>query len=222
MRQGLGITQVPQVAAAFVAIDADTGAYHALVGGFDYNLQKFNHVTQAWRQPGSGDQALHLFGLARKGLFAGHAHPRRAARHAGRERRRRPGRRRTTTASSTARSPCAARWRNRRTCLGAPAARDRPCPTPMNFLGKFGFDLARQPKNLTLALGTGAVTPLQMAGAYAVFANGGYQVQPYLIAKIEDADGKVIAEVKPPAAQQESSACSTRATPSSPTACCAT
>ena len=47
------IAQVPQVAAAFVAIDADTGAYHALVGGFDYNLQKFNHVTQAWRQPGS-------------------------------------------------------------------------------------------------------------------------------------------------------------------------
>src|SRR5690606_18001517 len=47
------IAQVPQVAAAFVAIDADSGAYHALVGGFDYNLQKFNHVTQAWRQPGS-------------------------------------------------------------------------------------------------------------------------------------------------------------------------
>jgi penicillin-binding protein 1A len=48
------VTQVPQVAAAFVAIDADTGAYHALVGGFDYNFQKFNHVTQAYRQPGSG------------------------------------------------------------------------------------------------------------------------------------------------------------------------
>jgi penicillin-binding protein 1A len=72
-----------------------------------------------------------------------------------------------------------------------------------DYLGKFGFDLARQPRNLTLALGTGAVTPQMMAGAYAVFANGGYKVQPYLIAKIQDADGKVIAEFKPAAAQQE-------------------
>jgi penicillin-binding protein 1A len=76
-------------------------------------------------------------------------------------------------------------------------------PFAHEFLGKFGFDLQRQPKNFTLALGTGAVTPLQMAGAYAVFANGGYQVQPYLIAKIEDADGKVIQQAAPPAAHNE-------------------
>jgi membrane carboxypeptidase/penicillin-binding protein len=109
------ITQVPQVAAAFVAIDADTGAYHALVGGFDYNLQKFNHVTQAWRQPGSGHEALRLFGRARKGLLAGHpildAPLDMLGEDAGKT-----GRRRTTTSSSTARSPCAMRWRNRRTC----------------------------------------------------------------------------------------------------------
>jgi penicillin-binding protein 1A len=72
-------------------------------------------------------------------------------------------------------------------------------PYAHEFLGRFGLDLARQPKNFTLALGTGAVTPLQMAGAYAVFANGGYQVQPYLIARIEDADGKVLAQAKPAA-----------------------
>jgi penicillin-binding protein 1A len=74
-----------------------------------------------------------------------------------------------------------------------------------------------------MALGTGAVTPLQMAGAYAVFANGGYQVQPYLIAKIVDADGKSSPKPSRPARRaQESSACWTRATPSSPTPCCAT
>jgi penicillin-binding protein 1A len=76
-------------------------------------------------------------------------------------------------------------------------------PFAHEFLGKFGFDLARQPSNYTLALGTGAVTPLQMAGAYAVFANGGYRVQPYLIAKVEDADGKIIAQAKPAAVHQE-------------------
>jgi penicillin-binding protein 1A len=77
-------------------------------------------------------------------------------------------------------------------------------PYAHNYLGKFGFDLARHPKNLTMALGTGAVTPLQMAGGYAVFANGGYQVEPYLIAKIQDARGAVISETKTPAVGQES------------------
>ena len=76
-------------------------------------------------------------------------------------------------------------------------------PYVHNYLGKFGFDPARHPKNLTMALGTGAVTPLQMAGAYAVFANGGFQVQPYLISKIEDARGVVIAETKKPDVRQE-------------------
>jgi penicillin-binding protein 1A len=72
-------------------------------------------------------------------------------------------------------------------------------PYAHEFIAKFGFDLTRQPSNYTLALGTGAATPLQMAGAYAVFANGGYRVQPYLIARIEDADGKIIQETKAPA-----------------------
>jgi penicillin-binding protein 1A len=77
-------------------------------------------------------------------------------------------------------------------------------PYAHNYLQKFGFDLSRHPQNLTMALGTGAVTPQQMAGAYAVFANGGYQVQPYLIAKVVDGDGKVISETKPAQVTQES------------------
>ncbi len=65
------------------------------------------------------------------------------------------------------------------------------------YTTRFGFDAERNPAYLTLALGAGAVTPLQMAGAYSVFANGGYKVSPYLIAKIIDADGRVLSEVKP-------------------------
>jgi penicillin-binding protein 1A len=191
------IVQLPQVSAAFVSIDAATGAYHALVGGFDFNLQKFNHVTQAWRQPGSSFKPfLYSAGLEKgfspateildapldmpgedagktwspqndDGVFDGKVTMRRAL-------------------ALSKNVPSVRLLR----AVGVSYVHDS--------LSKFGFDPARQPKNLTMALGTGAVTPLQMAGAYAVFANGGYRVQPYLIAKIVDARGTVIAEAKKP------------------------
>ena len=196
------ITQVPQVAAAFVAIDADTGAYHALVGGFDYNFQKFNHVTQAWRQPGSGMKPFIYSAAIEKGYS--------------------PGTRILDAPLDLPGEDAGKTWspqnddfkwdgpitlrRALAESKNVPSVRLlRAVSVPFSheFLGRFGFDLARQPKNFTLALGTGAVTPLQMAGAYAVFANGGYGVQPYLIAKIEDADGKVIQQATPPAAHTE-------------------
>jgi penicillin-binding protein 1A len=196
------IVQLPQVSAAFVSIDASTGAYHSLVGGFDFNLQKFNHVTQAWRQPGSAFKPFLYSSALEKGfspateildapldmpgedagktwspqnddgVFDGKVTMRRAL----------------------ALSKNVPSVRLLRT-LGVPYVHDT--------LAKFGFDPARHPSNLTMALGTGAVTPLQMAGAYAVFANGGYRVQPYLIAKIVDARGNVIAEAKAPNPGQE-------------------
>jgi penicillin-binding protein 1A len=196
------ITQVPQVAAAFVAIDSGTGAYHALVGGFDYNLQKFNHVTQAWRQPGSGIKPFIYSASLEKGYS--------------------PGTRILDAPLDMAGENAGATWspqnddgkwdgpitmrRALAESKNVPSVRllrAISVPFAHEFLGKFGFDVARQPANYTMALGTGAVTPLQMAGAYAVFANGGYQVQPYLIAKIEDAEGKIIAETRPPAPHQE-------------------
>ncbi|HWJ95566.1 MAG TPA: PBP1A family penicillin-binding protein, partial [Telluria sp.] len=196
------ITQVPQVAAAFVSIDADTGGYHALVGGFDYGLQKFNHVTQAWRQPGSSMKPFIYSAALEKGY---------------------------TPATKILDEPldmpgenAGATWspQNDDGVWDGPVtmrfalAHSKNVPSVRllravgvadahTHLGKFGFDLNRQPKNYTLALGTGAVTPLQMAGAYAVFANGGYKVEPYLISKIVDGDGKVIAETKAPEVRKE-------------------
>jgi penicillin-binding protein 1A len=70
-------------------------------------------------------------------------------------------------------------------------------PYMHEYMARFGFDSARHPKNYTMALGTGLVTPLQMAGAYAVFANGGYRVTPYLIASIKDDKGNVLMQGKP-------------------------
>lgn len=197
------ITQVPLVAAAFVAIDADSGAYQALVGGFDYNLQKFNHVTQAWRQPGSAIKPFVYSAAVQKGYS--------------------PGTLILDAALTLPGANAGADWspQNDDNVFSGPItmryslAHSKNVPTirllralevpyTHDFLGKFGFDPARHPQNMTLALGTGAVTPLQMAGAYAVFANGGYGVQPYLIARIEDGDGKVLSEAKPPAPRQES------------------
>jgi penicillin-binding protein 1A len=189
------VTQVPQVAAAFVAIDADTGAYHALVGGFDYNFQKFNHVTQAWRQPGSGMKPFIYSAAIDKGYS--------------------PGTRILDAPLDMPGEDAGKTWspqnddgkydgpitlrRALAESKNVPSVRllrAITVPYAHEFIGKFGFDPARQPQNYTLALGTGAATPLQMAGAYAVFANGGYRVQPYLIARIEDADGKIIQETK--------------------------
>jgi penicillin-binding protein 1A len=193
---------VPLVAAAFVALDADTGAYQALVGGFDYNLQKFNHVTQAWRQPGSAIKPFVYSAALDKGYGPG-----------------------TLILDQELIMPgenAGADWapQNDDNVFDGPItmryslAHSKNVPTVRllralevpythDFLGRFGFDLARHPKNLTLALGTGAVTPLQMAGAYAVFANGGYGIKPYLIARIEDGNGSVLLENKPPAARQD-------------------
>jgi penicillin-binding protein 1A len=201
-KSGWAISQVPKVAAAFVAVDADTGAYHALVGGFDYSFQKFNHVTQAWRQPGSAMKPFIYSSSLDKGYS--------------------PGTRILDAALDMPGENAGATWspQNDDGVFDGPITmryalahsknvpsvrllRAITVPYAHDYLGRFGFDLARQPKNLTLALGTGAVTPLQMAGAYAVFANGGYKVQPYLIGKIEDARGTVIAETRAPAAREE-------------------
>lgn len=197
------ITQVPLVAAAFVALDADSGAYQALVGGFDYNLQKFNHVTQAWRQPGSSIKPFVYSAALDKGYSPGTlildqelVMP---GENAGAD---------WTPGNDDGKfdGPITMRYAlaHSKNVPTVRLLRALEVPYTHDFLGKFGFDLARHPSNLTLALGTGAVTPLQMAGAYAVFANGGYGVKPYLIARIEDGNGTVLVENKPPPVRQES------------------
>ncbi|WP_257219177.1 penicillin-binding protein 1A [Janthinobacterium sp. BJB446] len=190
------ITQVPLVAAAFVSLDAETGAYHAMVGGFDYNLQKFNHVTQAWRQPGSAMKPFVYSAALEKGFS-----PATLINDAPLEMQ--AGGKvwapqnddfkfdgPITMRYALAQSKNVASVRILR-ALGVSYTHD--------FMEKFGFDPARQPSNLTMALGTGSVTPVQMAGAYALFANGGHQVEPYLIDRIVDAKGAVLMQTKPPA-----------------------
>lgn len=189
------VTQVPEVSAAFVALDSDTGAFHALVGGFDFNLQKFNHVTQAWRQPGSSMKPFIYSSAISKGYTPG-----------------------TMIMDAPLDMPgenAGATWspQNDDFKFDGPISMRRALaesknvpsvrllravtvPYAHDWVQKFGFDAARQPKNYTLALGTGSVTPLQEASGYAVFANGGYKITPYLIAKVEDAAGNVLSQAK--------------------------
>jgi penicillin-binding protein 1A len=198
------ITQLPVVGAAFVALNNQTGAYRALVGGFDFNASQLNHVTQAWRQPGSAIKPFIYSAALEKGFSPGTLVNDAPL---------------TLSGAETGGQP----WQPQndddvydgpitlRTALAqsknVAAVRLLRAITPRyahDFLPRFGFEAIKQPVNYTLALGTGSVTPLQMAGAYSVFANGGFRISPYLIQKVVDTRGNVLFEAKPVVPGQES------------------
>jgi penicillin-binding protein 1A len=191
------ISQWPEAEAALVAMDSHTGRVRALVGGFDFTQQPFNHVTQGWRQPGSALKPL-LYSAALEARVMpgtlvddlpftasnGWSPTNSNGQYAG------P----ITLRDALARSSNIASVRVLQH-TGTQVARD--------WTARFGLDAARQPNDLTLALGTGSVTPLQMAQAYATVANGGWKVAPVVVEKITDAQGKVLFEAPPPEALTE-------------------
>jgi penicillin-binding protein 1A len=193
------LTQVPEVEGAFVAIDPSSGAIRALVGGFDYGKSKFNHVTQAWRQPGSSFKPFIYSAALEKGftpttvvndapLFfdagATGSQPWEPKNYDGKFEGPLPLR------SALARSKNMVSIRVLQS-IGPAFAQE--------WITRFGFDADKHPAYLTMALGAGAVTPLQMASAYSVFANGGLLSAPTLIARITDSKGRVLSDHVPPA-----------------------
>lgn len=192
------ITQLPEVEGAFVALDPRSGAIRALVGGFDYSKSKFNHVTQAWRQPGSSFKPFIYSAALEKGftpatvindapLFFG--------------------------AEVTGGRP----WepKNYDGTFDGPMTMRRALAKSKNmvsirilnsigpsyaqtWISRFGFEADKHPAYLTMALGAGSVTPLQLASGYSVFANGGYRVPPQLISRITESNGRVLNEFRPP------------------------
>ena len=203
-------TQLPEVEGAFVAVDPRTGAIRALVGGFDFHKNKFNHVTQAWRQPGSSFKPFLYSAALEKGvspstlindapMFFG--------------------------ANVTGGQP----WEPRnydgkfegpmplRTALAKsrniPSIRLLEFTTPQfgqEWITRFGFDANRHPAYLTMALGAGSVTPMQMATAFSVFANGGYRINPWLISKITDHKGQVLSAYTPKPLEEQPQAIDAR------------
>ena len=192
------ITQLPEVEGAFVALDPRDGAIRALVGGFDFEKNKFNHVTQAWRQPGSSFKPFIYSAALEKGftpatvvndapLFfdAGvtGGQPWEPKNYDGKF----EGPMNLRTALKKSKNMISIRILQ---AIGARYAQE--------WITHFGFEAEKHPAYLTMALGAGSVTPMQMVTAYSVFANGGYHVNPYLITKITDQRGKVLLETKPP------------------------
>ena len=194
------ITQLPEVEGAFVALDPRDGSIKAMVGGFDYEKNKFNHVTQAWRQPGSSFKPFIYSAALEKGF---------------------------TPATVINDSPLffdagvtgGQPWEPKNydgkfdgpMSLRAGLARSKNMVSirilqaigpqyAREWITRFGFDEDKHLPYLTMALGAGSVTPLQMASAYSVFANGGYRINPWLVSKVTEQKGKVLMESKPSAA----------------------
>jgi penicillin-binding protein 1A len=197
------ITQMPDIESAFVAVNPNDGAIRALIGGFDFNRNKFNHVTQAWRQPGSSFKPFIYSASLEKGLSPAtivsdtpiYFGPEQTGGQAWEPK----------NYDGKYEGPMTMR-------KGIEKSKNMISIRILNYIGaqygqqyitRFGFEADKNPPYLTLALGAGAVTPLQMAAAYAVFANGGYKINPYLISKITDSAGKVLSETKPMTAGNE-------------------
>jgi len=198
------IGQLPEAEAAFVSLDPANGAVRAFVGGFDFHRSKFNHVIQAWRQPGSSFKPFIYSAALEKGF---------------------------TPATVIADEPIVVeadvtgsqRWEPKnydgkfegpmrlRTALAKSknmvSIRILQSIDPkyaQDYVTRFGFDADKHPPYLTMALGAGSVTPWQMARAYGVFANGGYLIQPYFIDKIVDDRGNPLGTANPARAGDES------------------
>jgi penicillin-binding protein 1A len=197
------ITQLPKVGAAFVALNNQTGAYRALVGGFDFSASPFNHVTQAWRQPGSAMKPFIYSAALEKGYSPGTQVNDAPLTLSSAETGGQPW---TPQNDDDVYEGAITLRRALAQSKNVAAVRLLRAITPQyahDFLPRFGLDPVKHPVNYTLALGTGAVTPLQMAGAYSVFANGGFQITPYLIQKVVDGRGALLFEAKPVAVAQE-------------------
>jgi penicillin-binding protein 1A len=192
------ITQLPEVEGAFVSMDPRTGAVRAMVGGFDYAKNKFNHVTQAWRQPGSSFKPFIYSASLEKGFTpATMVNDAPLFFDAG-----------TTGSQPWEPKNYDGKFEGPMTLrTGLKKSKNMVSIRILKSIGpayaqewatRFGFEAEKHPAYLTMALGAGSVTPLQMASAYSVFANGGYRTNPYLISKLTDHKGRVLNEVKPP------------------------
>src|SRR5262249_48405499 len=188
--------QIPEAQSALVALDPNDGSIVSLVGGFDYFTNKYNRVTQARRLPGSGFKPFLYSAALEHGLtpasvlldapivLEGGSH----------EDEWRPENWTREFGGPTRLREALVRSRN---LVSIRVLKDIGIPTAIDYISRFGFDPKSMPRDLTLALGTLEATPLDVAGGYAVFANGGYKVSPYFIDRIEDASGKVVWRASP-------------------------
>lgn len=192
------LTQQPEVEGAFVAMDPATGAIRALVGGFDFDKNKFNHVVQAWRQPGSSFKPFIYSAALEKGFT-----PQTVVNDAplffdagatGSQ----PWEPKNYDGKFEGPMPLKQALARSKNMVSIRVLQSVGPHQAQTWATRFGFDAEKHPPYLTLALGAGSVTPLQMASAYSVFANGGYRVNPMLISRVTDSQGRAVQEARSP------------------------
>ncbi|HNH24687.1 MAG TPA: PBP1A family penicillin-binding protein, partial [Accumulibacter sp.] len=202
-RNNWRIVQLPEAEAAFLAADPHDGAIRALVGGFDFTRNQFNHVTQAWRQPGSSFKPFIYSAALEKGFTPASIindepislpstvtgsqvwEPKNYdGRYEG------PMRMRTALAKS-------------KNMVSIRLLQSSGVHFVQDYITRFGFEASKHPPYLTMALGAGSVTPWQMVSAYAIFANGGYRIRPYIVSEIQDDKKVVLARIEPTPAGDE-------------------
>lgn len=193
------LTQVPEVEGAFVSMDPRTGAIRALVGGFDFAKSKFNHVTQAWRQPGSSFKPFIYSAALEKG-FTGRTMVNDAplffdADQTGSQ----PWEPKNYDGFFSGPMTLRQGLAKSKNMVSIRVLQSTGAEATQKWVGRFGFDIERHPPFLTMALGAGSVTPLQMATGFSVFANGGHLIPPMLIARVLDDRGQVLIHARPPA-----------------------
>ncbi len=193
---GWELAQVPDVEGAIVALDPNDGAVVALGGGFDFNRSKFNRAVQAQRQPGSSFKPF-IYSAALNAGFT----PASLINDApvvfedpGLEAEWRPENYSGKFFGPTRMRVALTKSRN---LVSIRLLRAIGVDNALDHIARFGFDRARLPRNLSLALGTGLLTPMELASAYAVLANGGYRVAPYFIERIVDASSATVYRADP-------------------------
>ncbi len=203
IKDGWQIVQLPEVESALVALNPSNGAITALVGGFNFNKNKYNHVTQAYRQPGSSFKPFVYSAALEKGFTPASIIEDEPISMTGREigsgKNWEPknydseyeGPMRMRKALTKSKNMVSIRILK---SIGPKYAQD--------YVKRFGFLPKHNPAYLTMALGAGEVTPLELANGYATFANGGYRVEPHLITKIMDSQGKLVEELTFPVAEK--------------------
>jgi penicillin-binding protein 1A len=197
------ILQLPMAESAFVSVNPQDGSIRSLVGGFDFYRNQFNHVTQAWRQPGSGFKPFIYSAALEKGFtpatvvndapvvvdpFLTGGQVWEPKNYDGKY----EGPMRLRTGLAKSKNMVSIRVLQ---AIGTQYAQD--------YVTRFGFEAERHPPYLTMALGAGSVTLWQMARGYGVFANGGFKIEPYIVSKIVDDRGNVLAQAQPQLAGDE-------------------
>lgn len=197
------ISQLPQVEAAFVSGNPRDGAIYALIGGFDFNRNQFNRVTQAWRQPGSSLKPFIYSAALEKGFtpatLINDAPLLFDASQTGSE----PWEPKNYDGNFEGPMRMRQGLTKSKNLVSIRILQSIAPQYAQDYLTKFGFDAARNPPYLTMALGAGSATPLQLLTGYSVFANGGFRVTPYFIQRIEDSHGNVLFKAKPTIAGED-------------------